>query len=182
MTGAVHYYGTDGHGSVRFLTDTNGTITDTYLYDSYGNLIPSNTVTVNAYLYCGEQYDSDLGMYYLRARYYQPQTGRFWTMDTDEGNYFDPLSLHEYLYCEDNSITHADPNGHADLVDVLVAGALAGTIAAIGTPYTANAPGPNDVTYPAITEGEILGSFISGFTFGVGGYFLGEFHPSDSNS
>ncbi len=67
--------------------------------------------TANRYLYCGEQFDPDLGMYYLRARYYQPQTGRFWTMDTFQGDQEDTLSLHKYLYCEANPIDGIDPTG-----------------------------------------------------------------------
>jgi hypothetical protein len=66
----THYYGLDGHGSVRFLSDLNGAVTDTYAYDAFGNLIGSSgSSTPNNYLYCGEQYDSDLGFYQLRARY-----------------------------------------------------------------------------------------------------------------
>ena len=38
------------------------------------------------YLFTGEQIDPDLGMYYLRARYYQPVIGRFWNMDSFEGS------------------------------------------------------------------------------------------------
>jgi hypothetical protein len=47
-----------------------------------------------------------------RARYYKPDTGRFWTMDTFEGNSEDPLSLHKYLYCHDDPISRIDPSGH----------------------------------------------------------------------
>ena len=50
----LSYYGYDGHGSVRFLTSTNGTVTDTYTYDAYGTLIVSNGSTPNKYLYCGQ--------------------------------------------------------------------------------------------------------------------------------
>src|SRR3984957_3950575 len=118
-SGTVHYYGVEGHGSVRFLTDTNGAITDTYAYDSYGNLIASSGTTTNVYLYCCYQYDSDVGMYYLNARYYQPNTGRFWTSDTYEGDQKDPLSLHKYLYGADNPINRIDPSGHDDIGDFL---------------------------------------------------------------
>ena len=65
-----------------------------------------------AYLYTGEQIDPDLGMYYLRARYYQPGLGRFWTLDSYEGQQEEPLSLHKYLYCHGSPINGADPSGH----------------------------------------------------------------------
>jgi RHS repeat-associated protein len=83
-------------------------------------LIASNAAPQTAYLYCGEQFDSDLGLYYLRARYLNPNTGRFWTMDTYEGDNKDPLSLHKYLYCRGNPVNGIDPSGHQDLIDIMV--------------------------------------------------------------
>ena len=80
----VTFYGYDGLGSVRFLTEGTGAITNTYAYDAYGTVIASNAPVANVYLYAGEQYDPDLGLYFLRARYYAPNAGRFWTMDDEE--------------------------------------------------------------------------------------------------
>ena len=116
---STNFFGMDGHGSTRFLTDAGGTVTNAFVYDAYGTLIASNTTLQTAYLYCGEQYDSDLGLYYLRARYYAPGTGRFWTMDTYEGEPEEPQSLHKYLYVADNPVNTFDPTGH-DLVEELV--------------------------------------------------------------
>jgi RHS repeat-associated protein len=75
------FYVYDGGGSVRQLTKSNGTVTDEYEYDAYGNSFTKSGTTPNNYLYRGEQYDSDLGLYYLRARYYNPSTGRFLSRD-----------------------------------------------------------------------------------------------------
>jgi RHS repeat-associated protein len=105
------YFVTDGHGSTRLLLDANAAVTGTFAYDAYGTLIVSNSTPATAYLYCGEQFDPDLGLYYLRARYFNPNTGRFWTMDTDEGDQEDPQSLHKYLYCDGNVINKIDPLG-----------------------------------------------------------------------
>jgi len=112
---SISYFGTDGHGSTRFLTDANANLTDTYTFDAYGLLMPgaSSGSTPNNYLYCGQQWDSDLGFYYLRARYYKPDSGRFWTMDSYEGNSEDPLSLHKYLYCQNDPVNGSDPSGMA---------------------------------------------------------------------
>ncbi|MFO7820301.1 MAG: RHS repeat-associated core domain-containing protein, partial [Halanaerobacter sp.] len=52
------------------------------------------------------------GFYYLRARYMNPSIGRFVTMDTWEGNNYDPRSLHKYLYCGNDPINRTDPSGH----------------------------------------------------------------------
>ena len=108
------WYGYDGHGSVRYLTDATGAVTDTYTYDAFGNLINSTGSTANNYLFAGEQYDPDLGLYYNRARYLDVRVGRFWGMDTDEGSPNAPASLHKYLYASANPTNNVDPSGNDD--------------------------------------------------------------------
>jgi RHS repeat-associated protein len=80
------YYTYDGGGTVRELTDVTGAITDNYDYDAYGILIFSAGATDNAHLYRGEQFDGDVGLYYLRARFMSPDSGRFGNMDTYKGS------------------------------------------------------------------------------------------------
>ena len=75
------FYGMDGHSGFRFLTDSTGTISNSYAYDSFGTLISSAGLTPNNYLYAGEQLDPNLGFYYFRARFMNASTGRFWTID-----------------------------------------------------------------------------------------------------
>ncbi len=111
--GAISYYLTDGHGSVRQLADSTGAVTDTYVYDAWGNLISSTGTTENSYLYCGEQLDSTTGLYYLRARYMNPATGTFITQDTYPGTIFDPTSLHKYLYANADPVMNVDPSGYS---------------------------------------------------------------------
>ena len=105
------YDGDDGGSSVRTLTDSTGTVTDTYDYDAWGNAVNTTGSTPNVYLYRGEQYDADLGLYYLRARYFNPVTGRFLTPDPFPGDVSDPATLHRYLYAVDNPINRFDPTG-----------------------------------------------------------------------
>lgn len=59
----------------------------------------------------GEQYDSDLGLYYLRARYYNPATGRFMSRDPYDGITILPISLHKYLYASGDPANRIDPRG-----------------------------------------------------------------------
>jgi RHS repeat-associated protein len=66
--------------------------------------------------YRGEQYDSDLGLYYLRARYYNPATGRFMSRDPEDGKAKDPASLHKYLYANGDPVNAADPAGRAAIM------------------------------------------------------------------
>jgi RHS repeat-associated protein len=93
------------------LTSAAGTITDTYEDDAFGNLIAHSGTTPNAYLYRGERYDADLGLYYLRARWYNPVTGRFMTRDPYQGSIYDPASLHRYNYARANPANFIDPSG-----------------------------------------------------------------------
>src|SRR5580658_1403831 len=124
-----------GGGSVRLLTDTAGAVTDTYDYDAWGNELHTTGSTPNTFLYRSEEYDSDFQLYYLRARYLNPVTGRFLTQDTDGGDIFDPSTLHEYLYAAGdpvNRIYRSGRNAAVDYTLLLTAFALyAGTQVAI---------------------------------------------------
>jgi RHS repeat-associated protein len=105
------FYGYDGFGTVRQLTNSSGAITDTYDYDAFGNKINSTGTTPNNMLYRGEQYDPDLGLYYLRARYYNPITGRFMSRDPLDGYIDEPATLHKYLYAGGDPVNVIDPSG-----------------------------------------------------------------------
>jgi RHS repeat-associated protein len=128
------WYAYDGLGSVRGLTDDTGVVQETYDYDAYGTLIgftkrngagdleiqnPQSTILnpQSAYLFTGEQWDADLGMYFLRARYLNPGTGRFHTEDSYEGRNGEPLTLHKYLYAHANPVMNLDPSGHLTLYE-----------------------------------------------------------------
>ena len=100
------FYGQDGSGSVRQLTNAADGVTDTYDYDAFGNKVNSTGTTPNNYLYRGEQYDADLGLYYLRARYYNPATGRFLNVDPLAGQ-----GQRRYEYAAANPISRSDPSG-----------------------------------------------------------------------
>ena len=126
--GILSVYLYDGHGSVRGLIDSTGKITDTYNYDAFGNLLNQTGSTVNNYLYCGEQFDSATGLYYLRARYMNPATGTFITQDTYAGTVFDPTSLHKYLYANANPVMNVDPSGYFTLADVSISSTISNTI------------------------------------------------------
>jgi RHS repeat-associated protein len=69
--------------------------------------------------YRGEQYDSDLGLYYLRARYYNPATGRFLSRDPEDGHRWDPKTLHKYLYANGDPVSLNDPTGRAAFIETI---------------------------------------------------------------
>jgi RHS repeat-associated protein len=113
------FYGYDGHGSVRLLTDATGAVTDRYDYDAFGNIISQAGATPNVYLYSGEQNDPNLGFYYLRARYLAASSGRFISMDSHEGSLLSPASLHRYVYGNGDPVNRIDPSGLVSLTDVV---------------------------------------------------------------
>ena len=96
------------------MTNLAGAVTDSYNYDAFGNLLnPAGATTPNNYRYRGEQYDTDLGLYYLRARYYNPATGRFLSRDPEVGRSIGSSSLHKYLYAGSDPVDELDPTGRA---------------------------------------------------------------------
>jgi RHS repeat-associated protein len=115
--GIVSYLMPDGHSNTRQLTTANGAISSHYNYDAYGVVqtgISSTTAEAapTSLLYCGEQYDANLHMYNLRARYYDPNNGRFNQQDAIDGTPDDPLNLHKYAYCQNNPVNMHDPSGN----------------------------------------------------------------------
>jgi RHS repeat-associated protein len=130
--GVKSFYHADGLGSTRFLTDSLGNVTDAYVYDAYGNTLSSSGTTTNNYLYTGEQFDKNLGEYYLRARYYNPSEGMFTGRDPFDGMLEEPLSLNKYAYVHGNPINNTDPTGMFSVTEVLADVASIGILAAIG--------------------------------------------------
>jgi RHS repeat-associated protein len=114
-SGTVSYDLSDGQNNVRLLTDANGAITDSYRYDAFGTALSSQGTTVNPYRYTGQQLDSLTGLYDLRARYYDPTSGRFLSRDTAGIDVNNPVEVNRYTYVTDNPINFADPSGNAEI-------------------------------------------------------------------
>ena len=107
----VYYYIYDGLGSTRQLVNTVGAVTDTWGYSAFGELASRTGSTVNPFLFNAQQFDQASGDYYLRARYYDQSNGRFISQDPFSGNNEDPISLHRYLYADDDPTDRIDPTG-----------------------------------------------------------------------
>ena len=91
---------------------------------------PADTSGSTSLLYAGEQFDTDLQQYYLRARFYDPINGRFNRTDPFAGTPHDPQSLHKYHYCHANPVNGIDPSG----LEFSFTGAI--TVASIGMTLT----------------------------------------------
>ncbi|EAQ77734.1 RHS repeat-associated core domain-containing protein [Blastopirellula marina] len=115
-------FGHDGHGSVRVLYDMAGALQQLFTFTAHGQMLAihnalaafvssAESAALTTLLYSGEQFDSRIGQQYLRARYYDPNSGRFNRLDPFAGNSQDPQSFHKYLYTHGNPVAGVDPTG-----------------------------------------------------------------------
>lgn len=103
---AASYYITDEQGSIRYILDQSGEVQNYYQYSAFGETIISEETTPNRLRYNAQTEDELTGLYYLRARYYAPNIGRFTQEDVI---YNDGLNL--YAYCGSNPVMYSDPSG-----------------------------------------------------------------------
>ena len=111
-SGVGSFYLFDGLGSTTQLANSTGSVTDSYLYDSWGNILLSSGSTANPFRFVGGlgyYYDADLATYYLRARFYDPDGGRFVSRDP-------VLDEADYRYCDNGPTFRQDPSGLASRV------------------------------------------------------------------
>ena len=106
-------YHKDIQGSSTSLVKEDGSADATYQYTDFGETtINGDNKVENEVCYTGGIYDQSTGLYYLNARYYNPEDGRFVTEDTYRGENDKPDTQHLYVYCANNPINHVDPSGH----------------------------------------------------------------------
>jgi RHS repeat-associated protein len=84
-------------------------------------------------LFTGQQYDGNTGFYHLRARYYQPTSGRFISTDPFAGDIYSPASLHRYLYAANDPANRIDPSGKFSLGEVSFISAMIGVLTLISS-------------------------------------------------
>ena len=107
-SGATDYYEADGLGSITSLTNGTGTVAQTYTYDSFGNVTHSYWKGfASDPVDTARDFDTETGLYYYRARYYDPSAGRFLSEDPAS---FD-ASIIFYSYATNNPVLWNDPLG-----------------------------------------------------------------------
>jgi len=101
------FYEADAVGSVTSLTDTTGALAQTYTFDSFGNTVASTGTLRNYFQYTGREFDTETNLYFYRARYFDPQAGRFLSEDPIgfEGG------INFYAYTRNSPINFKDPQG-----------------------------------------------------------------------
>lgn len=107
--GATSYYEGDGldSGSTTSLSNSAGTLTSTYTYDSFGKLTNSSGSITNPFRYTGREFDSETNLYSYRARYYDPAVGRF--LSEDPRTFDSDVNFYDYVY--NSPLNYTDPSG-----------------------------------------------------------------------
>ena|GEM_PF-6140767 len=110
-TGERRFYLFDALGSVTDLVSPSGAVEARYAYDAWGNLSRDQGSSENPFAFTGHRLDRPTGLYYAKARYYDPELGLFLTEDPFQGEVNNPPSLHRYLYAYQNPTVWVDPTG-----------------------------------------------------------------------
>jgi RHS repeat-associated protein len=137
--GAQSYYHPDSLGSTRALSNGSGQVTARYSYDAFGAVRSSSGASSTAFKFAGEQTDDEIGLIYLRARYYDPEVGRFISKDPRAGHEDIIQSLNRYVYARNNPFNVTDPSGE-DWLDWVSWGLKGAAVVATGIALAASAP------------------------------------------
>ena len=126
-------------GSVRMATNPDGDVVNNYAFSAYGEQTMGAGDERTLLRYAGEYFVPELGLYFLRARFYDHLAGRFLTPDFYGTDPRQPQSYNPYLYVNANPVRFTDPTGQWSLASVNVAISIMSIIASIALPKI---PGP----------------------------------------
>ncbi|MCF6325589.1 MAG: DUF6531 domain-containing protein [Gammaproteobacteria bacterium] len=147
----------DQVNSVLALSDHNGVTAQKRAYTPFGLDLSSSGASTNSLAYTGREQDNENSLYYYRARYYDPEVGRFMSED--------PLGfeagINFYAYVGNNPLNFNDPSGKVCVP--CITGFISGTGAAIASVYSGN----------DLLSWETAGAFGAGFVVGSGLAALG---------
>jgi RHS repeat-associated protein len=126
-----YFYQKDGLGSITEITDRNGQLIQHYAYSSFGKIsrivdknntdVTANPPVKTAYSFTNREWDQDAGMYYYRARFYDPGIGRFIQEDPHPGATRIPITIHsKFIYALNNPVNLTDPDGKFVFSTILI--------------------------------------------------------------
>ena len=128
--GSTTYLHTDALGSQTHTSygASGGLLTSTTQYDAFGNIVSqsgagggggsgnnSNPTTDSKFGYTGHEADAESGLVYFKARYYDPQLGRFIGADAYAGDIGNPMTWNGYGYANGNPLVYVDVDGNESL-------------------------------------------------------------------
>ena len=169
-------------GDVTEIYDASGALVGKYSYTAFGECIvkvnEGGIAEKNPIRYRGYYYDTETGLYYLKSRYYDPELGRFMTIDGIE--YIDPDTingLNLYAYCGNNPVNYCDPDGCLAMPSWLkwVIGGVVIVGLGIATVFTGGAAGVilGAAFYGAVT-GAVGGALVNGLIGGIASAISGD--------
>ena len=186
--GETFYYHQNGQWSVEAVTDSSGNPVERYSYDAYGAvtvtdglfnpIAPNSWGTAhsaigNPWTFTGRQSDEETGLYFYRARYYDPAKGRF--LQRDAPDYRDSMNL--YQYTGDNPTNRVDPSGHWGWSTIgAIAGAVAGAVVAVAIVVAVAATAP--ISVPVLIGAAVIGTAAATV---AGGLAAGSLLPPDAS-
>ena len=140
-TSAAYFYRRNLQGDVTAIYNREGNRVGEYAYDAWGNCTilsgaSNDLVNNNPIRYRGYYFDAESGVYFLNARYYNPQWRRF--ISPDSTDYLDPESvngLNLYAYCNNDPVNYADPSGHFMISTAVLIGAIIGAVVGAGVSF-----------------------------------------------
>ena len=158
----VYFYIRDVLNNIIGIIDNNGLIVSKFDYDTFGNIINQTGTIISNFRYKGYYYDSDLELYYLKSRFYNPGLLRFITPDSIE--YLDSSSiigLNLYAYCGNDPVNNVDEEGNFGFLACLIIGAVVGAIVGFGTSLASEAisnGGFDKVNWGIFASGTVFGA------------------------
>ena len=167
----TYYFLRNLQGDVIAIYDTTGNKVVEYSYDAWGNCTIESATTnydlahANPIRYRGYYYDEATKLYYLNARYYNPQWRRF--ISPDDTAYLDPESvngLNLYAYCNNDPVNYADPSGYSAILitlGIMAIGGFIGAAVSAGTSALVQLAINGEVNLKSVGVAAISG-FISG--------------------
>lgn len=174
--GVRQYFQRNTHGDVIALCAADGATIRRYEYDAFGNQIGTDEDDRNPWRYCGEYLDLSSKMYYLRARYYNPENASFLSEDSVKSVSREmpngqkiphPLGSNYYTYCAGNPIFYRDDSGNFFILAALAVGLVAG--AAVGALYSHITYG--EIHWQNVAIGALIGG-VAGLVVGAAGALI----------
>ncbi len=163
----IYYYHTDHLGSSSVMTDTNGNKVEDLYYYPYGKVYTDTGSIKVKHKFTGQELDTESGLYYYGARYYEPEIGRFISADSIVQDYTDPQTLNRYSYCRNNPVILTDPSGNF-FVEMLIGAVIGALMSGV----------QSDWNFQAMVTGGVIGGISGGIFSGVEGAVAGSLASS----
>ncbi len=168
---SAQFFQHDHIKSVQIITDNTGKVIAHEVYLPYGEIDTAHStgIDLSPYKFSGEEWDSDTGLYYFGARYYDPVLGRFLSADSfNVGSANHPSSYNRYAYAVNNPVDYTDPSGHFAFLAAIAIGALIGAVVGGASYGIQTAASGNEFSWGDFGKSVAFGAITGAVGAGVG--------------